>query len=191
MPSLFFLGAVNVVRRDDPGNRGLAHGPNLIFGKAEGIHQIGESVVIAVEEFELPKNLQDHLRKAISNVNNKSSELLNHKDIEEYYKKIDKQLNEFKEFDKKALKIDNFIHMFDSIDQNLLKWVEDYTKIARKFNAKQCYEGLSIFNKNNNLVLFNIQEELLMEVDDIKKHLTKKSKELGNILYLNKEDIKK
>ncbi|CAG8634106.1 hypothetical protein C2G38_2054027 [Gigaspora rosea] len=154
--------------------------------------------------------------KAISDVKNIS----NHNNTEKYYKKIDKQLNYFKEFDKKALNIGDFIHMIDSafslikelknmnlnsadtssneanlvdkIDQYLHNWIKEYAKIAQKFT--QFYEGLSIFNKNNKndaFVLFNIQEELLTEVDDIRKHLTKKSKELGNILYLNKEDIKK
>ncbi|CAG8762044.1 28618_t:CDS:1, partial [Racocetra persica] len=160
-----------------------------------------------------------HLRRAISDINNKSSGFLKHDDVEEYYKKIDKQLNEFKEFDKKVLKINDFIYMLDlaislikelknmnlkspddslneidlidKIDQNLLKWVKDYAKIAKKFNNRQFYEGFSIFNKNNDLVIFNIQEELLTEVDDIRKHLTKKSKELDNIWYLNKENIKK
>ncbi|KAF0332990.1 hypothetical protein F8M41_017759 [Gigaspora margarita] len=174
------------------------------------------TVIIADVDFELPKNLQNHLKKAISNVKN----ITNYNNLEKYYKKINKQLNYFKEFDKKALNISDFIHMIDSafslieklknmnlnstdansnetnlvnkIDQNLHNWIEDYTKIAQKF--KQFYEDLSIFNKNNknnNLVIFNIQEELLTEVDHIRKHLIKKSKELDNILYLSKEDIKK
>ncbi|CAG8835378.1 31583_t:CDS:2, partial [Gigaspora margarita] len=153
-------------------------------------------VIIAYVEFKLPKNLQNHLRKAISNIKN----ITNHNDLEKYYKIINKQHNYFKEFDKKALNISDFIHMIDlafslieklknidlnstnansnetnlvnKIDQNLYNWIEDYTKIAQKF--KQFYE-----------------EELLTEVDNIRKHLTKKSKELDNILYLNKEDIKK
>ncbi|CAG8610316.1 29721_t:CDS:2 [Gigaspora margarita] len=149
------------------------------------------------------------MKKAISDESNKSLEILNH---EEYHKKIVEQLNNFKEFDKKALKIDDFIYLINLIkelmnmnlkstgaslneinlvDKNdqLFKLIEDYAKVARKF--KLFHEGLNIFNKNNDLVLFNIQEELLTEVDDIRKHLIKKSKELGNILYLNKEDIKK
>ncbi|KAF0516427.1 hypothetical protein F8M41_017090 [Gigaspora margarita] len=86
----------------------------------------------------------------------------------------------------------NKTNLVNKIDQNLHNWIEDYIKIGQKF--KQFYEGLSIFNKNNknnNLIIFNIQEELLTEVDNARKHLTKKSKELDNILYLNKEDIKK
>ncbi|CAG8833122.1 6338_t:CDS:2, partial [Gigaspora margarita] len=110
-------------------------------------------VIIADVEFELPKNLQKHLRKAISNIKN----ITNHNDLEKYYKKINKQLNYFKEFDKKALNISDFIHIIDS--------------------------AFSLIEK--------LKKELLTEVDNIRKHLTKKSKELDNILYLNKEDIKK
>ncbi|CAG8667678.1 11804_t:CDS:2, partial [Cetraspora pellucida] len=150
----------------------------------------------------------------ISVVNNKTSETLNY---EEYRKIIDIQLHKFKEFDKKALKIDDFIHMIgsgtslikelmnmnlkstgaslneidlvDKIDQNLLKWIEDYTNIARKF--KQFCEDLTDFNKNDDLVLFNIQENLLTEVNDVREHLTKKSNQLDKPWYFNKEDIKK
>ncbi|CAG8751505.1 12552_t:CDS:2, partial [Cetraspora pellucida] len=185
-------------------------------------------VVIAVEEFELPKNLQDQFRKVISDVNNERLEILKHdvekyrkkieEVVEEYREKIEEQLNEFKEFDKKALKIDDFIHMIDlasslikelmnmnlkipgassneislvdKIDQNLLKWIEDCAKIARNFN--QFYEGLNTFNKNDNLALFKIQEKLLAEVDDIRNHLTKNSEDLGSILHLiQKRSIKK
>ncbi|CAG8795342.1 20222_t:CDS:2, partial [Cetraspora pellucida] len=169
-------------------------------------------VIIVAEKFELPKNLQDQLRKAISVVNNKTPET-----FEEYRKKIDVQLNKSKEFDKKALKINDFIHMIcsatslikelmnmnikstgispnkidlvDRIDQNLLKWIEDYINIARKF--KQFYEDLDDFNKNDDLVLFNIKEKLLTEVNDVRKHLTKKSNQLDKLWHLNKEDIKK
>ncbi|CAG8480574.1 5119_t:CDS:2 [Racocetra fulgida] len=84
----------------------------------------------------------------------------------------------------------NEVSLVDKIDQNLLKWIEDYAKIARKFN--QFYKDLDNFNKNDNLVLFNIQENLLTKLDNIRNHLVKKSKDLDNILYLiQKENIKK
>ncbi|CAG8728424.1 16378_t:CDS:2, partial [Cetraspora pellucida] len=150
----------------------------------------------------------------ISVVNNKTSETLNY---EEYRKKIDMQLHKFKEFDKKALKINDFIDMIgsgtslieelmnmnlkntdaslneidlvDKIDQNLVKWIKDYTNIARKF--KQFYEDLNDFTKNDDLVLFNIQEKLLAEVNDVREHLTKKSNQLDKPWNFNKKDIKK
>ncbi|CAG8820837.1 37387_t:CDS:2, partial [Gigaspora margarita] len=118
-------------------------------------------VIIVDKKFNFPKNLQDLLLKAISNIKNIS----NHNDIEKYYKKIDKQLNYFKEFDKKAPNISDLIHIIDS--------------------------AFLLIKELKNMNLNSTDAKLLTEVDDIRKHLTKKSKELDNILYLNKENIKK
>ncbi|CAG8563788.1 1515_t:CDS:2, partial [Gigaspora rosea] len=162
-------------------------------------------VIIAVAWFEIPKNLQGQLKKAIAYVN-KSPEKLERKEVDKYRQKIDKILKCFEDFDEKISKFDDFDDkinltcdillnlanlklenlkstrlnemnsLISEIDKYLPKWIEwinQCTKITNKFN--KFYEDFSNFITDNNikddLLFFEIQEELLIKVNEIKQKL--------------------
>ncbi|KAF0499955.1 hypothetical protein F8M41_020361 [Gigaspora margarita] len=161
--------------------------------------------------FEISKNLQEILEEAINDVN-KYPEKLNLAEVKIYRQKIVTQLEYFKDFDKKALKFEDFDDMINlaydilfksanlkstcqsemnslvsEIDKYLPEWINSCTEITNKFN--QFYEDLNDFitsnNIGDNLLTFKIQEELLTKIDEIKTDLHKSDK--WNKIYLNKE----
>lgn len=143
---------------------------------------------------------------------NKYPEKLNLAEVKIYRQKIVTQLEYFKDFDKKALKFEDFDDMINlaydilfksanlkstcqsemnslvsEIDKYLPEWINSCTEITNKFN--QFYEDLNDFitsnNIGDNLLTFKIQEELLTKIDEIKTDLHKSDK--WNKIYLNKE----
>ncbi|CAG8784018.1 672_t:CDS:1, partial [Cetraspora pellucida] len=170
-------------------------------------------VIIAATDFEIPKNLQEQLERTIEHVN-KTPEKLELKEVKEYRKKIDKQLEYFEDFDKKALKCDDFDEMINlaydilvnfaslksenlkstcsnemnslisGIDEYLPKWINSCIEITNRFN--KFYDDLSNFitdnNIKDNLLFFEIQEELLIKVVEVKEKLRKKHGTLNYII---------
>ncbi|CAG8854503.1 4396_t:CDS:2, partial [Gigaspora margarita] len=74
-------------------------------------------VIFAVSKFEVSKNLQEQLKKAINHVN-KSLEKLELKEVEKYRQKIDK---------KTQTEIDKYLPKWT-------EWIDSCTEITNKFN---------------------------------------------------------
>ncbi|CAG8577184.1 2263_t:CDS:2 [Dentiscutata erythropus] len=66
-------------------------------------------VLIVIEKYELPENLQKQLEKAIKDMKESPGKI----DFQEYLQKIEDQLNCFKDFDEKALKINDLNQMIN------------------------------------------------------------------------------
>ncbi|RIB01495.1 hypothetical protein C2G38_2256153 [Gigaspora rosea] len=180
------------------------------------VNDVNKSLLQHVEtESEMTKSRQEILEEAINYVN-KSQEKLNLQKVKGYRQKIANQLKYFEDFDKKALKFEDFDDMINlayvilfksanlkstcpsemnllvsEIDKDLPKWINSCTKIANKFN--QFYEDLNDFitsnNIKDNLLTFEIQEELLTEVNGIKTKLCKTSDKLNKIFSLRKSQV--
>ncbi|CAG8772332.1 539_t:CDS:2, partial [Racocetra persica] len=135
-------------------------------------------VVIVAEEFKMSENLEAQLKKAIDDAN-RSPKKLELPEVKKYRHEIDKSLEYFEDFDKKALKPDDFDDMINlahdilfnlanlrienlksahpnemnstasKIDKYLPEWINNCTKITNKF--EQFYQDLSNFIISNNI----------------------------------------
>ncbi|CAG8717938.1 11453_t:CDS:1, partial [Scutellospora calospora] len=141
-------------------------------------------VVIAIEEYNIPKNFQTQLENAIDVVK-KLLEKLEHQEDKEYFQnylrnipevlerredkeyflkyfnRIDNQIDHFKEFDEKALKIsDYFNNMFHSTFKMLSGLANLQTKV------------FSSIERLNNIDLENThQDEIYLSFDKTDKYL--------------------
>ncbi|KAF0429608.1 hypothetical protein F8M41_005661 [Gigaspora margarita] len=91
----------------------------------------------------------------------------------------------------KSTHLNEMNSLISEIDKYLPEWINYCTKITNKFN--KFYEDLSNFITDNNikddLLFFEIQEELLTEVDEIKTKLRKASDKLNKIFSLSKSQV--
>ncbi|CAG8694529.1 11853_t:CDS:2, partial [Gigaspora rosea] len=125
----------------------------------KAVKDVNKSLLQHVETgSEMTKSRQEILEEAINDVN-KSQEKLNLQKVKDYRQKIANQLKHFEDFDKKALKFEDFDDMINSaydilfklaklkrtcqsemnplvseIDKYLPEWINSCTKIANKFN---------------------------------------------------------
>ncbi|CAG8802472.1 39328_t:CDS:2, partial [Gigaspora margarita] len=175
--------------------------------------------VIEFEKLKTSKPLQEQLKKAIDHVNKSpekfelkgvekyrqkiDKQLKCFKDIIEVLKfdDFDDMINLACEIllNLSNLKLENLKStcsyemnsLINEIDKYLPKWTDSCTEITTKFN--KIYEELHNFitdnNIKDNLLFFEIQEELLTKLDEIKTKLYKASDKLDKIISFSKSHV--